>query len=761
MKTNSEVHLIKNKKISPINNNNKNSSYLNFGNVVSKSKKNKYININCYIKNKEKFNNLIKKNKTIKNTFIKQNYIYNLKNNINELVENHLNNRKNYNIKPKTPLKNGSFRKNYRNNFFDKFFNKEEEKKIDINNNFEFNNNYYTKIDNLNNKYKTPHSRIRRNRSAQNIKSSGLNIFKQNNKIINNSNFNIFTNYYLKNKIQNKYPINNKYINEYTNRMNIIPNEKYINLKKSIFSKDKNTQVNIIEDNSKNSKNENYISSIKPNEMFTKRKNNYYIKKNILKKDNNNNIKSENSNKTDKTKDKIKVIKLINDPSKNKLNNEKSNSKNISKPSILSTRNLSLSKKIKFKGMARTIDNIVDSNNGIQIIEKNLINIKEEEKQSKINKINNKLILDLNEKERIKSFDVITQAGRDKNFFRKINQDNYIISTNINKMKNFNIFGVLDGHGLYGHLISIFVGKFIINSFTHIEELKSCSNYEEIYLMLKRDKFKIINDIFVNAEKELYKEEFDSNFSGTTCIIVIEVGEHIICANSGDSRAILVYTDFEKFDNYIKQSIKKESQKEIIENNIINSHYQIKNIIRPFSNNKRNSSFTMEKIKKKKIFKKNKKIWKILTKIFCLSYDLKPTLPLEKKRIYNKGGRVEKFKENDGSMNGPPRVWVKNEMYPGLAMSRSIGDFIATSVGVIPDPEIIEYTLDQNSRYMVIATDGIWEFLSNEKVMKIGNRFYPKFEPIDLCNELVKEANKCWEKEEFIRDDITVLVAYF
>ena len=151
----------------------------------------------------------------------------------------------------------------------------------------------------------------------------------------------------------------------------------------------------------------------------------------------------------------------------------------------------------------------------------------------------------------------------------------------------------------------------------------------------------------------------------------------------------------------------------------------------------------------------------MLTKIFCLSYDLKPTLPLEKKRINKSGGRVEQFKEKDGNMNGPPRVWVKNEMFPGLAMSRSIGDFIATSVGVIPDPEIIEYTLNKNSRYLIIATDGIWEFISNEKVMRIGNKFYPKSEPINLCNELVKEANLCWEKENFIRDDITVLVVYF
>lgn len=39
-----------------------------------------------------------------------------------------------------------------------------------------------------------------------------------------------------------------------------------------------------------------------------------------------------------------------------------------------------------------------------------------------------------------------------------------------------------------------------------------------------------------------------------------------------------------------------------------------------------------------------------------------------------------------GNQSGPYRVWLKNENYPGLAMSRSIGDMIAASVGVICDP---------------------------------------------------------------------------
>ena len=39
--------------------------------------------------------------------------------------------------------------------------------------------------------------------------------------------------------------------------------------------------------------------------------------------------------------------------------------------------------------------------------------------------------------------------------------------------------------------------------------------------------------------------------------------------------------------------------------------------------------------------------------------------------------------EFNGDPIGPYRVWLKNENVPGLAMSRSVGDRVAHSVGVI------------------------------------------------------------------------------
>jgi len=47
---------------------------------------------------------------------------------------------------------------------------------------------------------------------------------------------------------------------------------------------------------------------------------------------------------------------------------------------------------------------------------------------------------------------------------------------------------------------------------------------------------------------------------------------------------------------------------------------------------------------------------------------------------------VESYRDNVGRPVGPMRVWLKNENMPGLAMSRSIGDKVAASVGVSHEP---------------------------------------------------------------------------
>jgi len=300
----------------------------------------------------------------------------------------------------------------------------------------------------------------------------------------------------------------------------------------------------------------------------------------------------------------------------------------------------------------------------------------------------------------IKSCEYITVPGRNESGNKKTNQDTYVIERNINGILNFNIFGVLDGHGEYGHYASQFVSRFVVNRIKNNPSIKKCDEAKEIYKKLTSNGYEIIANIFTDADVQIQKEKFDCTNSGTTCIIIIQLEEKIICANAGDSRGILI---LDKNDN----------------DNLLNS------------------------------------------KIYNLSYDCKPDLPNEKQRIYECGGCVEKATDENGEEGGPFRVWALGEEYPGLAMSRSIGDLDAKKIGVIPNPQIVEYTLCSESKYMMVASDGIWEFISNEEAMRIGNKFYLRNDAAGLCKELYEKSLNLWRKEDCVVDDITLVVVFF
>ena len=82
-----------------------------------------------------------------------------------------------------------------------------------------------------------------------------------------------------------------------------------------------------------------------------------------------------------------------------------------------------------------------------------------------------------------------------------------------------------------------------------------------------------------------------------------------------------------------------------------------------------------------------------------VSHDHKPDNPMEQRRIEASGGRVFAVQYEDG-IDGPARVWLAKIDIPGLAMSGSLGDTVAHSVGVSSTPEIVSD--DSCSRFSVL-----------------------------------------------------------
>ena len=58
-------------------------------------------------------------------------------------------------------------------------------------------------------------------------------------------------------------------------------------------------------------------------------------------------------------------------------------------------------------------------------------------------------------------------------------------------------------------------------------------------------------------------------------------------------------------------------------------------------------------------------------------------------------------------------------------MSRAFGDNAAKSVGVIADPVITEHRLTNEDKFLILASDGVFEFLSNETCVETVKHYWP------------------------------------
>ena len=146
-----------------------------------------------------------------------------------------------------------------------------------------------------------------------------------------------------------------------------------------------------------------------------------------------------------------------------------------------------------------------------------------------------------------------------------------------------------------------------------------------------------------------------------------------------------------------------------------------------------------------------------------LSRDHKPAEADEARRIDLNGGRVKRcYDEDHKRFVGPERVWMKNKEEPGLAMTRSLGDKIAHNIGVSDEPEFKTFTYDGTEKYIIIASDGLWEYVSGDQCIAIVKPFYEEgLDAQEAALALTKEAFRRWKRKEVAIDDITVVVIFF
>ncbi|EGR34564.1 protein phosphatase 2C, putative [Ichthyophthirius multifiliis] len=213
---------------------------------------------------------------------------------------------------------------------------------------------------------------------------------------------------------------------------------------------------------------------------------------------------------------------------------------------------------------------------------------------------------------------------------------------------------------------------------------------------LQQDLKQTLTISFKETNKEICSQNFDSYLSGSTLVSILINKNKLYIANVGDSRAII------------------GKQKGI------------------------NNGFYFQ----------------------TLTTDHKPCLERERQRVIKAGGRVQSQSDFNGQPIGPLRVWQQNIDIPGLAMTRSMGDKAGILAGVISEPEISEYDLSSEDKFIVLAFDGIWEYMNNIDVIKCVSQFYEKGNVEQAADKLLNEAVQVWNKQSFARDDITCIVIF-
>jgi len=235
-----------------------------------------------------------------------------------------------------------------------------------------------------------------------------------------------------------------------------------------------------------------------------------------------------------------------------------------------------------------------------------------------------------------------------------------------------------------------------VSQFVCEEIKKKLQSHEQFYSNLP----KALTETFESVNNELKNAPIEYPiYSGTTAVVVLLCKDILYISNVGDSRAVL-------------GERKKESES-------------------------RSNKYTH----------------------INLSTDHKPDNPSERQRIEDSGGYVSSV-----PLPGyTARAWsCKERVGLGLAMSRSIGDFALKSTGVIPSPEINIHPLSllTNDQFVVLASDGVWDFCTSQEAVDIvGTVFDSGGTANEACRELTRICVNRWmEKSDDYRDDVTVIV---
>ena len=305
---------------------------------------------------------------------------------------------------------------------------------------------------------------------------------------------------------------------------------------------------------------------------------------------------------------------------------------------------------------------------------------------------------------------------------------------------------MLNGHGAFGDTLSKEICDFFSDYFSQIISV----NKTEIVNKPKID----FNKLAIFATKRYNKSQiaFNSknNFNIKKLNLINIQNNNIINKTYKDlskDNYSKIYESFNDIDKKLHEKYKenKKCDDSGISINLVIIFNFINNINKIISVNLGNT--------KSILIKDDKRIKE-------LNIPHTPCVKEERLRIEQHGGVIDRI---DWLKVGPLRVWFKGKKYPGLTITRSLGDFEAIPLGIISTPDIKEYDVDEEKiKILVMATNGVWEFLTNDKVMDITWKFYESKDAQGAAEKIIEIANRIWNlKNPNNIPDLTAGVFFF
>ena len=649
---------------------------------------------------------------------------------------------------------------------------------IPINTNIKNNNKKI--INEINKNLRNNHMPILLNNNTNGAGTPNRNYYLQNNKISNISNSSYRSKNPLPSMLNNYMKINEKKHPHYKSGLSYnYPKNKFYyynqptNLK--IQTPKSNNLMKYISNNYLNIYNYNIINNI--NNMNNNKENMESVEWMLYNKKKNKNKNNKNDNNMDVLDDIFNLKKY-----------EEFLQINTNIPPLLEVNNYNFQNEPKKKNSK---DNLLYGHNINNNKKRKSFEIK-----VNIEKDNNLLYNNKNIKKRkLIKYDILSIPGS-HNGVEKINKDCFLILPKINGCNNVKIFGVFDGHGTYGDKISQEICQYF-NSFFNNKEIyeQSIDNLDnkendiisEIIKNMKRknkinikkhkkgkSKEKELNNLILNNKTEFnIRDKFKqltpdsskknsilfSRFKKIKDIFNDKFLKNIkiknIYNNLSTNNYLQIYNSFKSIDNILHE---KYTENKICDGSGTSLSYIL--IFNDYYSNISNNSENYNKIISTNLGNTKTILINEDKKIKELNICHTPCIKEERIRIEKNGGKIDRI---DWLKVGPLRVWFKDKKYPGLSITRSLGDFEAESLGILSIPDIKEFDIDEEkTKIIIMGTNGIWEFLTNEKIMDIVWSYYEWNDVEGATQKIIETAGKLWKiKNPKNIPDLTVGVLFF